>query len=246
LIHQINLFFKYQQQIQKQKLILLFKFVSISKDAAELRKDKYDIPKGITFDPSNDIFDISSILEDIQSFNIDIQKKIYGFIKKELGNDVDIVKLDSNLSKVVDILSKEDLTVEVRNINVHDFDIIRKIEFNKIENTKSIISNYSLHYTRVDNIYSAFDKQGVNKSNSVHHQIRNIYISLCNGSDEKKSDLIFLEIIKMVKELIIKSANFVEIPEEELDLCVNIIVVDAFIRCKIFNNPKDYKHVTTR
>ena len=222
-----------------------FKFVSISKDAAELRKDKYDIPKGITFDPTKDIYDISSILEDIQSLIIDIQKTIYGFIQKELGNDVDFVKLDSNLSKVVDILSKEDLKVEVKNINVHDFNIIRKIEFNEIENTKSIISAYSLHYTRLDNIYSAFDKQGVNKSNSIHHQIRNIYISLCTGSVEKKSDLIFLEIIKMVKDLIIKSANFVEIPDEELDLCVNIIVVDAFIRCKIFKNPKDYKHVTT-
>lgn len=119
-----------------------FKFISISKDADELRKDKFNIPEGITFDPAKDIFDISSILEEIQSSEIDKLKTIYEFIKKELGSDIDIVKLDSNLSKIVDILSKENLDVEVKNINVRDFDIERKIEFNDIQNTKSIISDY--------------------------------------------------------------------------------------------------------
>lgn len=222
-----------------------FKFISISKDASELRRDKFDIPKGITFNPAEDIYDIFSILEEIQSSEIDKLKTIYEFIKKELGSDVDIVKLDSNLSKIVDILSKENLDVEVKNINVRDFDIERKIEFNDIQNTKSIISDYSLHYTRLDNIYSEFDKQGVNKSSSVHHHIKKIYISLCTGLDEKKSDWIFLEIIKIVKALITNSANFIPIADEELDLCVNIIVVDSFIRCKIFKNPKDYKYVTS-
>jgi hypothetical protein len=37
-----------------------------------------------------------------------------------------------------------------------------------------------------------------------------------------------------------KSANYADIPVEELDLCVNILVVDAFIRCKIFKNPLGY------
>lgn len=48
-----------------------------------------------------------TILKDIQSKNIDETKDIYDFIKKELGGEVDIVKLDSNLATIINILSKE-------------------------------------------------------------------------------------------------------------------------------------------
>ena len=34
------------------------------------------------------------------------------------------------------------------------------------------------------------------------------------------------------------STNYDGIPFEELELCVNILVVDAFIKCKIFESPK--------
>lgn len=235
----------FKKEIMKKYSGYTFKFISISKDAADLRKDTYNVPAGITFNPTNDIYDNLSILKQIQNLVIDKQKIVYEFIKKELGDDVDILKLDSNLSKVVDLLSKEDFNVSVDNINVNNFDIERKIEFNELEHTKSVINDYTLHYTRLDNIYTAFDKQGANKSYSVHNNIRNIYVELCSKSDKMSSDNIFLEIISIVKDKIIYSANFAQIPDDELRLCVDIIVVDAFIRCKIFKNPNDYKHVTT-
>ena len=48
-----------------------------------------------------------------------------------------------------------------------------------------------------------------------------------------------------IKNKIILSPNFNEIPTEELELCVNIIVVDAFIKCKIFKNPKGYNYASS-
>lgn len=61
----------------------------------------------------------------------------------------------------------------------------------------------------------------------------------------KGSDNVFLNVIENVKEKVIESANFIEIPIDELELCVKIIVVDSFIRCKIFENPLSYNYVTT-
>jgi len=40
------------------------------------------------------------------------------------------------------------------------------------------------------------------------------------------------------------SENYNQIAFEELELCVNILVVDAFIRCKIFKNPETIRSVT--
>ena len=54
--------------------------------------------------------------------------------------------------------------------------------------------------------------------------------------------------MKNIKSLINKalnSKNYIEIPYDELDVCVSILVVDAFIRCKIFENPEGYNYVIT-
>lgn len=55
----------------------------------------------------------------------------------------------------------------------------------------------------------------------------------------------FYSIIDNLIEFIMNSKNYVEIPYEELETCVSILVVDAFTRCKVFKNTEGYNHVTT-
>ena len=43
-----------------------------------------------------------------------------------------------------------------------------------------------------------------------------------------------MKVIDAVIEKTQNSMNYQPIPIDELELCVNILVVDAFIRCKIF------------
>ena len=220
-----------------------FKFISISKDASELRKKTYNNPHGILFDPKNDIYDLVSIKGNILSLVPKDQKKIYRLIKEELGQEIDIERLDSNLASIINILSKEDLDTHDESMTIDSFEIERKIDFNNLKSAKSIINDYNIYYNRLDKIYSEFDILGVNKSSSVLATIRREYIK---NIKSKKDDELFYVIIDNIQEKIIQSANFNQIPIDELELCVNIMVVDAFIRCKIFENPKNYKYATTR
>jgi hypothetical protein len=66
-----------------------------------------------------------------------------------------------------------------------------------------------------------------------------------NSKIIKNSDELYDKIIKDVISIIKNSANYVEIPDDELDLCVEILTVDAFIRCKIFKNPNNYSYAIT-
>lgn len=221
-----------------------FKFISISKNAKLLRKKIYINPQNVVFSPVDDIYDASTILKDIKDFQTDKLKDIYDFFKKELGREEDTIKLDSNLAIVVDILSKEKLDEGNNSITVEDsFEIDRKISFNDLNASSLIINDYSVHYNRLDKIYSEFDLSGVNKSKSVLDAIRMKYVK---NLKLKKDDELFLLILDNVKKTIIQSTNFKKMAVDMLDLCVNIIVVDAFIRCKIFKNPNNYKHVATR
>jgi hypothetical protein len=219
-----------------------FKFISISKDATDLRKSTFSNPHNLAFVPKDDIYDTASILNDIISLNVVKQKQIYQFIKEELGNEIDVVKLDSNLASVINILSKEDWDNTENPSQINSFEIDRKINHNNLVNSKLIINDYSMHYGRVDKIYTEFDALGLNKSNSVLCNIRKEYIK---AKGILNDDSLFFEVIQKVQEKIQSSANYIQTPIDELELCVNILVVDAFIRCKIFENPENYNYATT-
>jgi hypothetical protein len=219
-----------------------FKFISIVKESENLRKNTFLNPYSINFNPNNDIYDIYTILVDILSMEIDQQKKVYNFIKKELGNEVDIVKLDTNLASIINILAKEKWDSVNEYEQVKSFEINKKITFNNLDAARGIIDEYKLYYGRVNAKYSEFDTLGNNKSNSVLAAIKREYLK--NKSNKAPDDIFFI-VIDLINNKILNSLNFVQIPIDELELCVDILVVDAFIRCKIFENPEGYIYATS-
>ncbi|MFT5337457.1 MAG: hypothetical protein ACI9YL_001460 [Luteibaculaceae bacterium] len=219
-----------------------FKFVSISKDASDLRNKSFTNPYGLTFAPATDIYDINSILNYINSKSADETKPLYGFIKSELGNDIDMVKLDSNLASIINILSNEEWSNANKVSDVNTFEIERKIIHNKLTNSRVIIEQYALFNNKVDSKYKEFDKLGANKSNSVLGKITREFLKVFDSNDTDKS---FQNTVDIITEKVIESANYASMPLDELELCVEILVVDAFIRCKIFENPVNYDYATT-
>jgi hypothetical protein len=174
-----------------------FKFISISKEATDLRKSTFSNPHNLAFVPKDDIYDTASILNHIISLAVDKQKQVYQFIKQELGNEIDIVKLDSNLASVINILSKEDWDNTENSNQINSFEIDRKIDHNNLITSKLIIDDYSMHYGRVDKIYTEFDSLGLNKSSSVLGNIRKEYIKAKGILDD---DNLFFEVIQKVQE----------------------------------------------
>lgn len=219
-----------------------FKFVSIVNDANSLRKLVFNNPNNIKFQPTQDIIDVISILKDIKDLEINNQKKIYDFIKLELGEETDFVKLDSNLVTIINILSKEDWDPKNDINEIDTFEIERKMSFNKLNLATEMINDYALYHSRLNDKYSEFDRIGQNKSRSILGTIRNIYIK---AEKSLNNDELFFNVTDEIKKKIINSSNYTSIPEEELDLCINILTVDAFIRCKIFKNPKGYKYASS-
>jgi len=212
-----------------------FKFISISKDAGNLRKMKFDNPHHLAFTPSSDIYDITSLLKEINDLQIDHFKRVYDFIRKELKREPDPEKVESNLTTIINILSRENWRQATSSIEAIPFEIEEKISFNELDKARVLIDDYKIHYHRIDRIYSEFNRQGVNKNLSILNGIRSEYLAL---DTDITPDQVFFSIIDKVIKIIRDSANYTSMPKEELELSVQILVVDAFIRCKIFKNPK--------
>lgn len=217
-----------------------FKFISISKDASGLRKELFANPHNLAFNPTTDIFDIPLILRVIDGLQIDELRGIYEFIKKELGKAISPKQIETNLAAIINILAKEDWDLTGSGFELRPFNVENKIDYNKLSKSKHIINEYKVHYGRVDNAYSEFTRQGANKSSSVLASIRGFYLAHQNNFS---NDDLFSKIFECVVDRIQESVNYNPIPYDELELCVNILMVDAFIRCKIFENPEGYINV---
>jgi hypothetical protein len=219
-----------------------FKFVSIARDADDLRNKTFDNPHEISFTPSTDIIDIVSILSTIRGLHPDDLKRVYEFVKKELIPEIDPFKLETNLAKVITILSKENWNKKEAVTEINSFEIDRKISFNNLNSAKGIIDDYYLHFGRVDKIYSEFDTQGLNKSSTVLSAFKDEYL---RAKTILSDDALFFKVIDEMILRVMNSSNYSSIPLEELEQCIKILTVDAFIRCKIFENPHNYNYATT-
>jgi hypothetical protein len=226
----------------KQHATYTFKFISIAKDADDLKKRIFKNPHCIKFTPASDVIDKNSILNCIKGLHIDDQRKIYDFIRKELGSEIDAVKLDSNLASIINILAKENWDGKGEKDKFNPFEIKRKIEHNNLVKTRQIIEEYAIYKPKIESIYDEFDSLGSNKSYSVLQLIGRYYIE--ESEQLNDSDTIFLNVCERIMERVQESGNFIRVEFDVLILCVDILVVDAFIRCKIFENPDNYDYVT--
>ena len=218
-----------------------YKFILIGKEVNKsLKKYKFSNPYNIKFNPEEDICDINSLLKEILNLNIKKQIELFEFIKLELG-EINNMNIETNLAKVINILS-EKLEFNFSSPEIIDFAIEDKIKFNKLENVREFIDEYKIYYYKIDEIYNEFDKEGKNKSYSLLQSFKREYIKLKN--DGKDSSTIFYEIINNAIETVLNSSNYDKIAFEELETCIYILVVDAFVRCKIFENPEGYDVIT--
>lgn len=211
-----------------------FKFIAIDTDVSSLKTQTYDNPHGLIFDPKDDIYDVVSILRLVKDCHIDDLKSLFELVRKELSVTSDRPQVESHLASIIKILGEVDWELVNDPPKTTEFELDRKIDHNDLEQTRSIIDEFALYTTRLDKIYGEFNKQGRNKSRPIWHQIRHeyrVHMQSFNG------DELFNKVVDAVIERIRTSANYSGMPLEDLSYCSSILVVDAFMRCKIFKEP---------
>lgn len=214
------------------------------KKADKLKKGKYPIQK-IKFDPQCDIIDIMSIasLCDLPLQNLE---KIASFIKESIpmGTEVKSVNVSENLYAVVHILAsqdKEDEYIQFEHIPVK-FKIEDKIKFNRLQGCDVTIKEMSGYYSYINNIYNLQAKEGNQTFVRVFRKIQREYRKILGNHPEYTSDQLFNELCESLTTIVMKDKRLTEaIDYDILEECIEIIVVDAFIKCKIFKSPEEVK-----
>ncbi len=210
-----------------------FYFVPIVLDARKQRIYEYTPPHGVLFNPKTDILDIHFIADRIKEMtDIENVATIAMYVRNNIRHDTpSSVQLTSGLNDIICLLAKDSLNEG--DFDTADFEIKAKISFNNLSiYAKDIIDQYKIYYVNVQDIYKEYARQGKTKSMAVLQKLHKIYISL---KTQASGDALFMAIEKEIIKQIDHSNN--KLTEEQLEMFVDILMVHAFIECKIFEKP---------
>jgi len=146
------------------------------------------------------------------------------------------------INKIINKISELDLDENKNNNKKSPFDIQEKLDYNSLQKNRPLIEEYKVYYAKINALYNELDKQGSLKKTLLLRNIKDIYL--------KKSRNYFNENTKNHQEIIIKNSDkiFEEIENYILDrienitdndlFAVSLIMVHAFMECKILEEPK--------
>ena len=122
------------------------------------------------------------------------------------------------------------------------FSIENKISYNAIKRNKALIEEYKQYYGKLNIVYAEMERQGSFKKIRLLRHITNIYLKVKgvyvgNAPDSmaiirENADNIIDAIRDELFEIVIKTAS-----HEDAVFGVDIIMIDAFMRCKILEEP---------
>ncbi|MDR0394904.1 MAG: hypothetical protein LBH77_07070 [Tannerella sp.] len=118
-----------------------------------------------------------------------------------------------------------------------------KISFNHIVRYKPIIEEFAPYQVKLNKIYEEIEKEGSTKKELVLYNIKRRYINIKKDYPDmddvrKNADIIFDKIIETIWDNIENAPNKLdEYDQETIDFSLMIVIVDAFMRCNILEEP---------
>ena len=121
-----------------------------------------------------------------------------------------------------------------------------KILYNNVILFKPVIEEYAVYQGKLNKLYEEIEKQGSTKKEFVLQNIKAIYLKE-KGKYENiegiraNADIIIENVENQLWKIIENSSNPVlDLPIEAIKIGLLIILVDAFMRCNILEEPPKY------
>jgi hypothetical protein len=118
-----------------------------------------------------------------------------------------------------------------------------KILFNNVKRYESVIREFAPYQVKLNKIYEIIEKEGSTKKELVLHNIKRIYLKAKSEYKDiegirSNADIILDNVIENIWEYVDKAPNKLdEFDQETIDFSLMIVIVDAFMRCNILEEP---------
>lgn len=212
-----------------------FLFVSIAKEVSHLKKEKFAPISGISFAPDTDCYDIKSLIKLIEEKGSDCVQNVSEYLSKTVVYTEKKDVRPEAITYVIKQLADIDLSELDNEHWAIPFDIQPKIDKNKLQEWDALIKEYAVYSTVVGKIYKDYDQECRNQSMAVLFRLKSLYLKL-------KQQFVADELFDKLKEEVYKIVDgdatcSTVLTKEQLEMNISIVLIDAFMKCKIFEKP---------
>lgn len=178
-------------------------------------------------------------------------KKYPVHVLKKMKNDHETEQLNksmkenpSMLNNTINAISSLELgeIEEIESLNI--FDPSEKIRFNDLKRNVSLIKEYKNYYHRINKLYDELEYEGSIKKEKLLRNIKLLYTEVSGAYTLDNDDIMTVirensdNIFDDVYNALLSKINDSYFWEEDVVFGVRLIMVDAFLRCKILEEPK--------
>ncbi|MCL1983088.1 MAG: hypothetical protein FWG53_08405 [Clostridiales bacterium] len=164
-------------------------------------------------------------------------------------NTLDNEKISTHLAEVIVRLSRieEKPEKDLYDRSYLDYEIQEKIDFNKIKLYEEVINEYKVYqyYLHGENgLYEISTREGGFEKIKIYNRILHVYVETIKNLLEERNTLpfsgddIYFDVFNKINTMVKGSKEYIEMNDDDLMHCIHIVLVDAFIECKWFENPK--------
>lgn len=150
----------------------------------------------------------------------------------------------SLLNNVITMIANSDFDEGCDKDQTKAFDIMHKVEYNQIKRMKPLLDEYKVYFPKINPLYAELEAQGSFKKEKLLRNIKKIYLlekgKFLNGYEDEltavkeHADDIFEAVEERLNELAQKDCGLVS---EDLSFGISVIMTDAFMKCKILEEP---------
>lgn len=158
-------------------------------------------------------------------------------------------KHTTTLAEVINALSvleKDESDYQADTRTTSPFSIEQKIQYNNIKKYQPIFDEYKIYEGKIAGIYQELDRVGSVKKSHLLLNIKTHYLKACAKYTPSRDLTIIREnadnIIEEIESRLlneIKGSSNITAPIEAVNVGILIVMMDAFTRCKILENPND-------
>lgn len=115
------------------------------------------------------------------------------------------------------------------------FEISAKIRANGLDELEGNIQEISVYTPYLETIYQAYDESGTNGRLAMLNMLNNEYVKAHHANQDPCETFSALE--DALGKQISGDGDIAHIDDATRLLCIDIVLVDAFMRCRIYKGP---------
>lgn len=125
----------------------------------------------------------------------------------------------------------------------NNFSIEKKIKFNKVKRYRYILDEYKIHRTKLQKFYDELENEKTCEQEVFLNSVRLLYLEakgelLPENATEQDIQKMADDLIDKTLKLLEKKIQNKQLSEQAIFYGLRVILVDAFMRCKILEEPK--------